>query len=101
MRSKDQGQTWDEMVPLRGIPTAGHGLDLEVHPVSQAVYFLTESSFLTSSNDFGDTWTPFRDVDFGSALLIDRNQPNRFFGGNGQRREGGRGLSFRRYRAVF
>jgi photosystem II stability/assembly factor-like uncharacterized protein len=81
VRSTDRGQSWEEMVPLTGIPTAGHGLNLEVHPVTQAVYFLTESSFLSSSTDFGDTWSPFQSVDFGSVLLIDRNRPNRFFGG--------------------
>jgi hypothetical protein len=81
MRSTNRGQSWEEMVPLTGIPTAGHGLNLEVHPVTQAVYFLTESSFLSSSTDFGDTWSTPLHVDFGCELLIDRNRPNRFFGG--------------------
>jgi photosystem II stability/assembly factor-like uncharacterized protein len=81
MRSTNRGQTWEEMVPLRGIPTAGHGLNLDVHPVTETVYFLTESAVLFSSQDFGDSWPDLRFLDFGIVLLIDKNQPDRFFGG--------------------
>lgn len=81
MRSTDRGQTWEEMVPLRGIPTAGHGLNLDVHPVTETVYFLTESTVLFSSPDFGDTWPDLTFPGFGIVLLIDSNQPDRFFGG--------------------
>lgn len=81
MRSTDRGASWEEMVPLTGIPTAGHGLNLEVHPTTDAIYFLTESSFLRSSMDGGDSWSAGDYVDFGSVLLIDPNHPDRFFGG--------------------
>jgi len=77
MRSTDRGQSWEEMVPVSG----SHGLNLEVRPVTEAVYFLTESSVLRSSADSGDTWSGPQFLEFGSVLLIDKLYPDRFFGG--------------------
>ena len=81
MRSTDRGSTWQEMAPLTGSLASGHGLNLEVHPVTGDAYFLTESSTLFVSRDGGDSWSPGVYVDFGNALTLDRNCPNRLFGG--------------------
>ncbi len=81
MRSTNRGATWEEMIPLTGYLTDGHGLDLAVHPVTGTVYFLTESSNLFISNDSGDSWSDARNVIFGASLLLDPNCPNRVFGG--------------------
>ncbi len=81
MRSKNRGETWEEMLPLTGYLTDGHGLNLAVHPVTRTVYFLTESSILYTSNDSGDSWSDPRYVGFGASLLLDRNCSNRVFGG--------------------
>lgn len=81
MRSTDRGATWQEMAPLTGYLTAGHGLNLAVHPATRRVYFLTESSTLYTSDDSGNTWSPGIYVDFGNALLLDPACPNRVFGG--------------------
>ena len=58
----------------------GHGLKIQVHPVTQDLYFLTESKrVLYKSSDFGDTWTG-KNVNINGDLIIDKNYPNRFFG---------------------
>ena len=81
MRSKNRGVTWEEMLPLTGYLTDGHGLNLAVHPVTRNAYFLTESSILYTSSDSGDSWSDPRYVGFGASLLLDRNCSNRVFGG--------------------
>ncbi len=80
MRSKDRGASWEEMTPLTGVADQGHGLNLEVHPLTQTVYFLRENSYLFTSNDSGDSWSGHQ-LDFGSSLLLDPSCPNRVFGG--------------------
>lgn len=77
MRSADRGLSWEEMTAVSG----SHGLNLDVHPWTQAVYFLTESGVLYSSPDAGDTWSGPQFLEFGSVLLIDPVRPERFFGG--------------------
>lgn len=82
MRSLDRGATWEEMAPLTGVPTSGHGLNLTIHPWTEVVYFLAESSVLRYSVDFGESWsTTYGGRGFGAALLLDANCPNRAFGG--------------------
>jgi hypothetical protein len=81
MRSKDRGASWEEMTPLTGFADQGHGLNLEVHPLTQTVYFLRENSFLSMSSDSRDSWADSFDVDFGRSLLLDPSCPNRVFGG--------------------
>lgn len=82
MRSKDRGATWEEMLPLTGVPSSGHGLNLAVHPWSEIVYFLQESTVLRYSTDSGDTWShDYAGRGFGGSLLLDANCPNRVFGG--------------------
>jgi hypothetical protein len=78
MRSEDRGQSWKDIDPLQS--PFGHGPKIQVHPVTQNVYFLTESQrVLYKSGDFGDTWTG-NNVDINGDLIIDKNYPNRFFG---------------------
>ena len=78
MRSEDRGGSWVDIIPLNN--PFGHGLKIQVHPVTQDVYFLTESQrVLYKSSDFGDTWTG-KSVDINYDLIIDKNYPNRFFG---------------------
>ena len=78
MRSKDRGESWEDINPLQS--TFGHGLKIQVHPVTQYVYFLTESQrVLYKSTDFGDTWIG-KNVDINGDLIIDKNYPDRFFG---------------------
>jgi photosystem II stability/assembly factor-like uncharacterized protein len=78
MRSKDRGQSWKDIDPLQS--PFGHGPKIQVHPVTQDVYFLTESQrVLYKSSDFGDTWTG-KNVDINGDLIIDKNYPDRFFG---------------------
>lgn len=82
MRSTDRGATWEEMVPLTGFLTSGHGLNLAVHPWTEVVYFLSEATVLRYSVDFGDSWVvDYSGRGFGSSLLVDPACPNRVFGG--------------------
>lgn len=81
MRSVDRGDSWEEMLPLTGVPTSGHGLNLAVHPATEIVYFLSEASVLYTSVDFGNSWSAGDYVGFGSTLMLDRNCLNRIFGG--------------------
>lgn len=76
-RSSDGGFTWEEISGT--IPW--HALKIQVHPLTHAVYLLTESLGLYRSTDFGDTWI-FLNNNFVLDFLIDRNHPNRFYGGN-------------------
>lgn len=75
--SSDGGLTWEEI--SGSIPW--HALKIQVHPLTHAVYLLTESLGLYRSTDFGATWL-FLNNEFYLDLLIDRNHPNRFYGGN-------------------
>jgi predicted outer membrane repeat protein len=52
-----------------------------VHPTTHDVFALTEGLGLYRSPDFGDTWQDLNS-DFVLDLLIDKNDPDRFFGGN-------------------
>jgi hypothetical protein len=78
MRSEDRGGSWADIIPWNN--PFGHGLKIQVHPVTQDVYFLTETQrVLYKSSDFGDTWTG-KSVDINYDLIIDKNYPDRFFG---------------------
>ena len=80
MRSKDRGKSWEEITPLQERAIYGHGLKMQVHPVTQDVYYLTEAHrILYRSSDFGDTWTG-KSVDINGDLIIDKKFPHRFFG---------------------
>jgi photosystem II stability/assembly factor-like uncharacterized protein len=81
MRSTDGGSSWHEMTPLTGSGTSGHGLELMVHPTTNHIYFLRESSVLSVSTDSGETWPSLQFVSFGSTILADPNCSNRLFGG--------------------
>ncbi len=78
MRSENGGGSWGDVIPWKN--PFGHGLKVQVHPVTQDVYFLAESQrVLYKSSDFGDTWTG-NNVDINNDLIIDKNYPDRFFG---------------------
>jgi len=78
MRSEDRGGSWGDVIPWKN--PFGHGLKIQVHPVTQDVYFLAETQrVLYKSSDFGDTWTG-NNVDINGDLVIDKNYPDRFFG---------------------
>ena len=80
MRSEDRGESWEEITPLQERAIYGHGLKIQVHPVTQDVYFLTEAHrVLYKSTDFGDTWTG-KSVDIDGDLIIDKKHPDRFVG---------------------
>lgn len=76
-RSFDGGLTWEEV--SGDLPW--HVLKIQVHLMTYDVYVLTESLGLYQSTDFGDTWQ-FMHNYFCLELLIDANDPSRFFGGN-------------------
>jgi hypothetical protein len=80
MRSTDRGLSWDNICPT----TCYHGLKVQVHPETQAIYYLEEGLGLWESTDFGISWVDkFTDFEhsFAFDLLIDQDHPNRFFGG--------------------
>ena len=78
MRSENGGGSWVDVIPWKN--PFGHGLKVQVHPVTQDLYFLAESQrVLYKSSDFGDTWTG-TNVDINNDLIIDKNYPDRFFG---------------------
>ncbi len=82
MRSTDMGDTWQEISALTGVPTSGHGLNLDFNFWSGTIYFLRENGILTISNDSGGTWSSNGHYfGFGSSILLDPNCPNRIFGG--------------------
>ncbi len=83
MRSIDMGTTWQEIPALTGVPTSGHGLNLDINFWTGTIYFLRECSLLSVSNDSGVTWSPSgaHFVGFGSTMLLDSGCPNRIFGG--------------------
>lgn len=76
-RSTNGGDTWTEISGT--LPW--HVYKMQVHPLSQDVYVMTESLGLYESTDHGDTWT-FLNNEFWLDFLIDTNYPSRFFGGN-------------------
>jgi hypothetical protein len=75
-RSSNGGLTWDEISGT--LPW--HAIRIQVHPLTQDVYVLTEGAGLYKSTNFGDTWVYMNNY-FGLELLIDKNYPSRFFGG--------------------
>ena len=74
-RSSNGGATWDE---ISGVIT-WHCLKVQVHPVTHEVYALTEGLGLYKSRDYGDNWE-FMNNFFMADLVIDPNDPDRFFG---------------------
>jgi len=77
MRSVNRGESWDDIAP----PSGPHCLNVKVDPATHVVYLLTESRWLYESTNFGASWSTSSQVPFGAVLLIDRNLPTRFVGG--------------------
>jgi hypothetical protein len=82
LRSQDRGQTWQDVSGTKGSPGAldWHATRIQVHPTTQDVYFQVEGGSVFTSHDFGASWEILGN-DNSWDLLIDRNNPARFFGG--------------------
>lgn len=78
MRSTNRGQSWEDISPLEGIGNP-HGLGIEVHPITRAVYYLSETRWLFTSFDFGRSWQ-LNHVPINAQLIIDKDHPNRLYG---------------------
>lgn len=76
-RSSDNGNTWEDISGT--LPW--HVIRIQIHPKTNNLYVLTEGAGLYSSIDFGDTWQRINDQ-FGLELMIEPNEPYRFFGGD-------------------
>lgn len=77
LRSSDGGITWEDI--SGSLPW--HALKIQVHPITHDVYVLTEGSGLYFSSDFGDNWE-YLGNEFWLDFIIDKNNPERFWGGN-------------------
>ncbi len=77
LRSSDGGQTWKDISGT--LPW--HCIRIQVHPITRVLYALLEGPGMYYSTDFGDSWN-YMKVPFGIDLLIDKKNPDRFFGGN-------------------
>lgn len=77
LRSSDGGITWEDISGS----LSWHALKIQVHPLTQDVYVLTEGAGLYYSSNFGDEWK-YLGNDFWLDFIIDKNNPQRFWGGN-------------------
>lgn len=77
LRSTDRGQTWQDISPN---PLSWHASRIQVHPITQAVYFQIEGGAVFVSNDLGTTWQQ-KGLNRGWDLLIDPRDPTTFFSG--------------------
>jgi photosystem II stability/assembly factor-like uncharacterized protein len=77
LRSSDGGSTWEDI--SGSLPW--HAIKIQVHPLTHDVYVLTEGAGLFSSSDFGDHWQ-YLGNQFWLTFIIDKNYPQRFWGGN-------------------
>jgi hypothetical protein len=76
LRSSDGGMTWKDV--SGSLPW--HVIKIQVQPTTQKLYVLTEGMGLYVSSDYGDQWE-HHDCPFYLYFLIDKNNPQRFFGG--------------------
>jgi hypothetical protein len=76
-RSMDRGETWEEI--SGELPW--HVIRIQVHPETRHVYALTEGMGIYRSIDFGTSWHLLNNY-FMLELLIDKNNPCIFYGGN-------------------
>jgi Sortilin, neurotensin receptor 3,/BNR/Asp-box repeat len=76
LRSSDGGKTWKD---ISGTLT-WHAVRIQVHPTTHYVYALLEGPGLYYSKDFGDTWNHLQ-VPFWLDFIIDKKDPDNFFGG--------------------
>mgnify|MGYP001812486997 FL=1 len=77
LRSSDGGITWEDISGS----LSWHALKIQVHPLTKDVYVLTEGAGLYCSSNFGDEWK-YLGNDFWLDFIIDKNNPQRFWGGN-------------------
>jgi photosystem II stability/assembly factor-like uncharacterized protein len=77
LRSSDGGETWKDISGT--LPW--HALKIQVQPMTHDLYALLEGPGLYYSKDFGDTWN-YLHAPFGLDFIIDKKNPNRFFGGS-------------------
>jgi hypothetical protein len=78
LRSSDGGKTWED---ISGTSLWWHVIKIQVHPLTHDVYVQTEGAGLFSSSDFGDHWQ-YLENQFSSVFLIDKNNPQIFWGGS-------------------
>jgi len=77
LRSSDGGVTWEDI--SGALPW--HAIRVQVQPQTHNLYALLEGPGLYYSKNFGDTWQSLP-VPFWLTFIIDKNNPQRFFGGN-------------------
>lgn len=77
LRSSDGGKSWEDISGS----LSWHALKIQVHPLTQDLYVLTEGTGLFYSSNFGDQWKKLGN-DFWLDFIIDKNNPQRFWGGN-------------------
>jgi photosystem II stability/assembly factor-like uncharacterized protein len=76
LKSSDGGKTWED---ISGI-LPWHSIKIQIHPLTHGLYALLEGPGMYYSTDFGDSWIHMQ-VPFAGDLLIDKKNPDRFFGG--------------------
>jgi hypothetical protein len=82
LRSQDRGRTWQNVSGARGSPGAlgWHATRIQVHPTTEDVYAQVEGGWVAVSHDFGGSWERLG-WNVSWDLLIDRDNPTRFFAG--------------------
>jgi len=76
LRSSDGGLTWQDI--SGSLPW--HAIKIQVQPGTGDVYALLEGPGMYYSTDFGDHWQ-YLPCPFSLDFIIDKNHPQRFFGG--------------------
>jgi len=89
LRSMDGGETWEDISV--GLPW--HAIKIQIHPDTRDVYVLTEGAGLFYSGNFGNDWEKLSNY-FWLEFIIDKNNPDKFFGGNHTANSSGGGVYY-------